>query len=128
MSDRIKLTDVAKLVRKELKTNFPSNKFSVKSERYAGGSSITVYWKNGPSYTSVDKIVGSYHGATFDGMNDIQLSNGQPYANDYIMCQRTITQDIIDRLIAEKKAEFVPETPQFKIEDMVYHEMRELEL
>jgi hypothetical protein len=128
MSERIELTDVAKLVRKELKANFPGQKFRVKSARYAGGSSIYVNWENGVSYSSVQQAVGKYHGAEFDGMVDLKTFNDKPYANDYILCNRTITQDVIDRLIAEKTAAFDPNTSRFQIEDMVYSEMRELEL
>ena len=35
-------TDIAKLVRKQLKAEFPTSKFSVVIEYYAGGSSISI--------------------------------------------------------------------------------------
>jgi conjugative element/phage-associated large polyvalent protein len=46
--ENIDTKDVAKLVRKELKTHFPRHKFSVRIERYSMGSSINVTWIDGP--------------------------------------------------------------------------------
>ena len=40
--------EMAKLVRKELKTHFPRHKFSVRIERYSMGSSINVTWTDRP--------------------------------------------------------------------------------
>lgn len=39
---QLDITDIAKLVRKELKEVYPNNKHSVRIERFAGGESITV--------------------------------------------------------------------------------------
>lgn len=39
----IDTADVAKILRKALKHDFPATKFRVRSRRYAGGSSIDVY-------------------------------------------------------------------------------------
>ena len=44
----VSLTDTAKLIRATLKAKFPGIKFSVRSSRYAGGSSIDVRWNDGP--------------------------------------------------------------------------------
>lgn len=93
MMDRIEPKNVAKLVRKDLKKYFPMCKFSVKTELYSMGSSINVFWTNGPCEKDVETIVGKYHGATFDSTEDIKRGNGQPYGNDFINFSRTVTED-----------------------------------
>ena len=47
--------ETAKLIRKALKAKFPGVKFSVRSRKYAGGSSIDVVWTDGPAAKAVDK-------------------------------------------------------------------------
>lgn len=84
----IDTTEVSKMVRNDLKAAFPDVKFSVKSHRYAGGSSIDVSWIDGPTQKMVNEIVGHYHGADFDGMQDIKVYNGTEYGNDFICIQR----------------------------------------
>lgn len=64
--------DVAKHIRGILKKNFPGQKFSVRSESYSGGSSINVYYTDGPSKDSVEALIGHLHGCDFDGMIDLQ--------------------------------------------------------
>ena len=68
----IDTADVAKLVRKHLKKEFPGVTFSVRSSRYAGGSSVDVRWTDGPTQNAVDAIVAPFSGAKFDGMIDLQ--------------------------------------------------------
>ena len=80
----ISATDTAKLVRKALKENFPNVKFSVKTSKYSGGSSIDVSWIDGPTSDEAKEVAAHFHGASFDGMTDMKEYNGQPYANDYI--------------------------------------------
>ena len=70
----IGLTETAKLIRAVLKARFSGVKFSVRSSRYAGGSSIHVDWIDGP--VSIDKVISAYSGAGFDGMIDMQYSKG----------------------------------------------------
>jgi len=70
MTKYLSCAETAKLVRKALKENFPSTKFSVRSNTYAGGASIDVSWNNGPAYEQVNKIVKGFEGAGFDGMQD----------------------------------------------------------
>lgn len=63
--------ETAKLVRAELKQNFPTIKFSVRSKTYSMGASITVNWDNGPTTKQVESAVGCYHGSDFDPMQDL---------------------------------------------------------
>ena len=82
----ISVTDTAKLVRKALKGAFPGTKFSVRSEKYAGGASIHVGWTDGPTTREVDKVVGVFAGADFDGMVDLKV-----YAEHWLHPDGTVT-------------------------------------
>src|SRR3990167_3139449 len=68
-------TEVAKMIRQELKQAFPDTKFSVRSSKYSGGCSIDVYWTDGPTGDAVSAISSKYQGAGFDGMIDMKYSN-----------------------------------------------------
>ena len=54
-------------MRYSLKKNFPDVKFSVRSNRYAGGASIHVTWQAGPQQSDVHSVVSQYEGARTDG-------------------------------------------------------------
>jgi Large polyvalent protein associated domain 29 len=70
----ISTTQTASLLRKALKKNFPSVKFSVRSDSYAGGSSIRIDWIDGPTTKQVDRIADQYQGSGFDGSIDLKYS------------------------------------------------------
>lgn len=77
-------TDVAKIIRGDLKREYPGQKFSVTSSHFAGGSAIDVTWTDGPTYREVHDLVGSYANRGFDGMIDlaytiqhVRLPNGE---------------------------------------------------
>lgn len=65
-------TDVAKIVRRELKQRWPGVKFRVRSRRYSGGSSVDVSWFDGPTSDQVHGVTSRYEGADFDGMIDLK--------------------------------------------------------
>lgn len=46
-TEYIGVADTAKLIRVQLKKNFPAIKFSVKSKSYSMGASITIGWTDG---------------------------------------------------------------------------------
>lgn len=68
----ISCVETAKLVRSALKREFPSVRFSVRSERYSLGASIHVHWVGGPERDAVEQVACAYQGARFDGMIDLQ--------------------------------------------------------
>lgn len=82
----IDTVDAAKLLRALLKKNFPGAKFSVKSSRYAGGSSIHIDWENGPCENKVRALTDPYAGARFDGMIDMQS-----YVTAIMLADGTVT-------------------------------------
>lgn len=61
-------TETAAVIRRCLKTEFPSTKFSVRCQR--GGSSVTVRWTDGPTEGRVDAFLGAFAIGHFDGMTD----------------------------------------------------------
>lgn len=69
--DYLSCAETAKLIRAQLKTQFPGVKFSVRSSTYSGGASIDVRWTDGPTEKEVDRVVGPFEGARFDGMIDM---------------------------------------------------------
>ncbi len=71
----ISTTETAKLIRAQLKKAFPGQKFSVRSKSYAGGSSISVYWTDGPTTKQVDAVTAIFSGSDFDGMVDLKTYN-----------------------------------------------------
>lgn len=68
---RGELTGAAKNIRIELKAAFPGVKFSVKTERYTGGTSLNVSWTDGPTTKMVEAIIDKYQWGKFNGMEDI---------------------------------------------------------
>jgi len=78
--------ETAKLVRKALKENFPSQKFSVRSSTYSMGASIDVSWDNGIPQEEVNKICKEFEGAGFDGMVDYKF-----YKQHWMMPDGSVT-------------------------------------
>jgi hypothetical protein len=106
------VTKTAKLLRKALKAEFPGVKFSVRSDRYAGGSSINVSYTDGPVVSKVEAVCSLYRGASFDGMTDSMnyhstfLTTDDGFEEvrmgaDFIPVQRTTSPEFQATLIAE---------------------------
>ena len=76
MSDArwLSAADTAKIIRKVLKREFADTKFSVTSETYAGGASVSIHWVDGPTVGQVDSHVSAFNGKGFDGMIDLAYS------------------------------------------------------
>lgn len=90
--------DTAKMVRTALKEAFQGVKFSVRSRIYAGGSSIDIYWVDGPNSAMVDAVSDTFSGAYFDGMIDYKgntkaMIDGQvvQFGADFIFTHRKCT-------------------------------------
>lgn len=102
--------ETAKLAIKALAQVFPGVKFSRKTSRYSGGSSVDIGWDDGPTTSQVEEVVGHMKGATFDSMTDCKnyhnteeivgltrqgdvLTETVSYGNDYIFCNREYSPD-----------------------------------
>lgn len=79
----IDTAEAAKMLRPFLKREFPNVKFSVRIERYAGGSSIDATWTDGPTVEQVEKITCSFQGARFEGMTDCAYSANSWYCSEH---------------------------------------------
>lgn len=75
VDERIDVKDVAKLVRAVLKDEFPGEKFSVKLDRFSGGTSIHVGYSEAFSedrarVIKLRDLIQGYENNRFDGMTD----------------------------------------------------------
>jgi hypothetical protein len=65
-------------IRKILKQNFPTIKFSVTSKSYSMGSSVNISWTDGVTTDRVEKLVKKFQYGHFDGMQDLyEYSNSK---------------------------------------------------
>ena len=106
--------DTAKKIRAALKATFPGVKFSVRSSRFSGGSSVDVSWTDGPTSSDVDTVLDHFQSGHFDGMQDMYVDGayeweGQLYHGaKYVSGQRTLSPAWRERCEA-KAAEMFPE-------------------
>lgn len=113
--DYFSCAEVARLVRAALKESFPEIKFSVRSNTYSMGASITVMWDDGPSEHQVESVTAVFSGSRFDGMDDLKTSvkhvvDGAVvrFAADSIHVSRHYSDTLVQRAI-----------------DNVYHALRD---
>lgn len=72
----VRAAETAKYLRAALKTAFPGQRFSVRTDTYSGGASIRVRYVDGPKIAEVEKVASLYAGCTFDGMTDSKEYHG----------------------------------------------------
>lgn len=108
MTTYISCAETAKLIRQELKSNFPGIKFSVRSKEYSGGASIRVEWLDGPSDNAVEYVVGKFEGATFDPSIDLKSYvtsewEGEEvnFGADYIHCNRRLSRVFLETVLQQ---------------------------
>lgn len=92
----IDTAEAAKRIRQDLKQAFPGLTFSVRIQRYSGGSHVTVSWEDGPTVKEVEAITGRYAGQWFDGMDD-----STHYIDHYLYADGRIE-------LAPEKARYLP--------------------
>lgn len=71
MKQYVMAKDIAKMVRQDLKVNFPDVKFSVRSDRC-----IRVSYDAEVLSKDVQAVISKYAGEGFDGMQDMRYSMG----------------------------------------------------
>jgi hypothetical protein len=94
--DRYSTAETAKEIRKTLKTNYPGQKFAVKSKTYSGGCSIDVKWVDGPTINEVGGLLNIFKSAYFDSSIDLKTDRGAVeyegkqvrFSCDYLFTQR----------------------------------------
>lgn len=99
----------AKEVRKDLKQNFPTTKFSVTSSTFSMGNAVDIKWTDGPTTKQVDEVVCKYQYGHFNGMEDIyEYSNRNediPQAK-WVMANRKLSEETIKNFARKYKKEF----------------------
>ena len=105
----------AQAIRKELKAAFPTVKFSVRSENYSGGNSVSIGYEDGPLTDSVNAIVAKYEYGSFDGMTDMYtIDNNRddiPQAK-YVMVNRHMSKETGQKIRAKIIKDFGIENPE----------------
>jgi len=101
MTIYIPATQVAKLVRTELKEAFPGTKFSVRTDH---GTTLNISWTDGPARKAVDALTDKYAGQGFDGMTDMRYSRDNAgttddgekisYLTDFVFTHREISPEV----------------------------------
>jgi len=121
----VSLTDTAKHLRGALKLAYPSVKFSVRSKSYSGGSSIAVFWTDGPIRSDVEKIVKPFSGARFDGLTDCKLAHTSEYqgekvrwGTDHVFTSRSLSADFLRKVAVKVAATY--NVPILEVRENVY--------
>lgn len=93
---------IGRIVKAELKKQWPNVKFSVTSDY----NSVRVNWTNGPSHKKVDEITNKYEMGHFDGMTDsYEYTNRRhdiPQVS-YVFLNRDISEDVYQAKFSEYK-------------------------
>ncbi|NIN00470.1 MAG: hypothetical protein GTO24_21030 [candidate division Zixibacteria bacterium] len=106
-------TEVAKIVRKVLKKEFPETRFSVRTRKYAGGASIDVEWWDGPVQKEVEAKVGYLQAYSHMDITDYvhtktSLHEGVEFSSGarYIFCKRKESKAFLEHVAREVIAKY----------------------
>lgn len=99
----------AKQIKKELKAQFPETKFSVTSDTYTGGSSVSIAYTDGPEKQEVQSIANYWVAGNFNGMIDLyEYDSGKddrPTAK-YIFVNREMSEETAAKLEEEVRERY----------------------
>lgn len=73
----------AKNIKLELRDKWPHVKFSVRSDSFSMGDSVSVHWELGPTTKQVDEILHKYVTSSFDGMQDLKTCFSTPFTEKH---------------------------------------------
>lgn len=101
----------AKNIRKELKKAFPTTKFSVTGESFAGGDAIRIHWTDGPATEQVETITNKYKAGHFDGSQDLYEYNDSTWTEafgdaKYVTTSREYSLEFVTATIKELAGQF----------------------
>ena len=96
----------AREIRKELKAKFKGVKFSVRTKKYSGGSSISVSWVDFPTVEAVEEITSKYESVRYDEYTGEILSGGNTYIHTYNTWSEEMEASIKENLVKKYGAEF----------------------
>ena len=80
-------THAAKNIRAHLKKLYPGGKFSVKTDHFANGNSVSVRWTDGPVQKAVDEALSGFVAGRFDGMQDIYDYKESAFGREFGTCK-----------------------------------------
>ena len=114
-------------IRKILKREFPKTKFKVISQSYSMGSSVDVYWFDGPTKDAVQSLISQFQYGHFDGMTDMyEYSNSRddiPQVK-YVCTNRRMSDEVREEIEAN-----LPENISLYQKDkIIYNEFKDLSL
>lgn len=109
----ISAADTAKEIRRALKAVFPSVKFSVRTDTYAGGASVRVAWTDGPIEKRVEAITKNFEGVSFNSSDDSRSYLHTEYQGrdvhfgaNYVFTNRRHSLDLLNVAIAMVNAQY----------------------
>ena len=101
------LIAAAQNLRAQLKARWPGVKFSVRTSRYTGGSSLDVRWTDGPAVSLVDAIADRYQAGHFDGQTDCYDYSDSAWTRAFGDAKYVFTsRDYSDEAIAWAKSQY----------------------
>lgn len=100
------LIAAAKNLRTQLRKAFPGVKFSITTDRFAGGDALRVSWTDGPAADRVMDIASHYKAGHFDGYSDSYEYSRTAWTEafgdaKYVSCSRDYSPQIAAWLLAE---------------------------
>lgn len=99
----------AKAIRSELKETFKGVKFSVRTKKYSGGSSISINWTDFPAASAVEEITSKYESISRCEYTGEILSGGNTYIHTYNTWSEDMENTIKENLITKYGIEFYNE-------------------
>ena len=96
----------AREIRKELKVKFPGVKFSVRSSKYSGGSSIDVSWTDFPTVEAVEEVTNKYKSVRYDDYTGEILCGGNTFIFANNSWSDEMEESIKENLISKYGVEF----------------------
>lgn len=113
----------ATAIREELKKEFPSVKFSVKSSNFANGDSVHITWNEGPTTEQVEEFTRKYQYGRFDGMTDsYEYSNSIDNLpqSKYVSTRREISEEVQNIVFESYKLISPEDRPEYELKQDCY--------
>ena len=114
----------AKQIRQILKQAFPTTKFSVTSDSFAGGNAVDIRWTDGPTSKQVDALTSVYKMGHFDGMTDCyKYSNSRsdlPQVK-FVQTHRSLSDNTVQRAYHSAKSHYADLADTTSVDDVFPH-------
>lgn len=128
MARYISVNETSKIIKRTLQAAFPDVKFSVRLDKYSGGSSIDASWTDGPTDKQVKAILDRFDGKGFDGMTDMSYDCGErmykrekvDFHSGYVRGGRKYSREFT-RLVAERVCLKIPNVTAPEIDAQYGH-------